>query len=380
MYPLTKEQLRALVAAQQPPCISIYQPTHRQHPANQQDPIRFKNLVRMAEESLRQQYPNRDVRDLLKPLQDLIADSLFWNHTRDGLAVLACPGTLRVFQVQRSLPERAVVADSFHVKPLLRYLQSADRFQVLALTRDTAAVYEGNRYALDAEPLPENFPARLDQVVRPEEREQGVAIGSANSGVGSPKMIWGHGEGKYETDTEKFFRAVDKAVTEEFSKPSGLPLVLAALPEHQGTFRQLTQNPRLWSEGVIGNPTAWTTDQLRQQVWKVFEPFYLSRLEKLKENFTTAQAREAGSGDLADVARAAVAGRVGILLVEDERVVPGILNRQDGSIRPADLQSPRVDDMLDDLAELVLSTGGEVVVVPAERMPTRTGLAAIFRY
>jgi hypothetical protein len=36
--------------------------------------------------------------------------------------------------------------------------------------------------------------------------------------------------------------------------------------------------------------------------------------------------------------------------------------------------------MLDDLAELVLAKGGEVVVVPTERMPAESGLAAIFRF
>jgi hypothetical protein len=39
-----------------------------------------------------------------------------------------------------------------------------------------------------------------------------------------------------------------------------------------------------------------------------------------------------------------------------------------------------VDDLLDDLGERVLATGGEVVVVPTERMPTESGLAAIYRY
>jgi hypothetical protein len=36
--------------------------------------------------------------------------------------------------------------------------------------------------------------------------------------------------------------------------------------------------------------------------------------------------------------------------------------------------------VIDDLAEMVLRTGGEVVVVPKERMPTDTGLAATFRH
>ncbi len=35
------------------------------------------------------------------------------------------------------------------------------------------------------------------------------------------------------------------------------------------------------------------------------------------------------------------------------------------------------DDVLDDLGELVLRNGGEVAIVPAERVPTQSGLAAI---
>lgn len=39
-----------------------------------------------------------------------------------------------------------------------------------------------------------------------------------------------------------------------------------------------------------------------------------------------------------------------------------------------------MDDVLDDLGELVLKKGGEVIIVPAERMPTSTGAAAIYRF
>jgi hypothetical protein len=44
------------------------------------------------------------------------------------------------------------------------------------------------------------------------------------------------------------------------------------------------------------------------------------------------------------------------------------------------LKDPQVDDLLDDLAELVLSKGGQVVVVPTVDMPTTAGVAAIFRF
>jgi hypothetical protein len=39
-----------------------------------------------------------------------------------------------------------------------------------------------------------------------------------------------------------------------------------------------------------------------------------------------------------------------------------------------------VDDLLDDLGERALKAGGEVVVVPVERMPTQTCIAAIYRF
>ncbi len=377
MHHLTTGHLLALLADHEPPCISLYQPTHRHHPDNQQDPIRFKNLIRRMEESLRQEYPTRDVRGLMEPFQELAANGPLWNHMRDGLAILTGPGVLNIFQTQRSLPELVVVANSFHIKPLLRYLQSADRFQVLALTRDSAMVFEGNRYALDAEPMTDDFPSRREQVVEPPRTEPGVSVASSSAGVGSPKMLRGHGEGNDDIDTEKFFRAVDRAFAAQFSKPSGLPVVLAAPPEHRALFRRISQNPLLLADGVNGNPESLLEDELRQQVWQVLEPHYLARLERLKENYRTAAARQAGSADLSDVAKAAVAGRVGALLVEADRVILGVIDRSSGAIRPGDRESPQVGDMLDDLAELVLAKGGEVVVVPTERMPTLSGLAAV---
>jgi len=51
-----------------------------------------------------------------------------------------------------------------------------------------------------------------------------------------------------------------------------------------------------------------------------------------------------------------------------------------GRLIRADLADPEVEDMLDDLGELVLKFGGQVVIVPADRMPTQSGIAAIDRF
>lgn len=287
---LTKTAVRSLIEPREPPCISIYQPTHRHHPDNQQDPIRFKNLVRTVEDSLRQRYTG--THDLLAPLQALTANAPFWNHTLDGLAVLAAPGLFRVFQVRRPVKELAVVADGFHVKPLLRVVQSGDRYHVLCVTRHSARVFEGNRDALD-ELDPGTFPAEIEAALGDQRSEPHQTVASYGSGTGGAgPMFHGHGSRKdvVDKDTERYFRAVDRAMIAQFSKPSGLPLVLAALPEHQSVFRSLTQNAALLGLGVEGNPESMSAEQLRDASWRAVEPQYLQRLAELSEAFTTRMA------------------------------------------------------------------------------------------
>jgi hypothetical protein len=68
------------------------------------------------------------------------------------------------------------------------------------------------------------------------------------------------------------------------------------------------------------------------------------------------------------------------LAVEADSQIAGLLDVATGRVERAKLSAPHVDDLLDDLAELVASKGGAVLVVPADSMPSRTKLAAIYRY
>ncbi len=68
MDSLDKDYAAGLFRGCEPPCLSLYQPTHRHRPENQQDPIRFGNLVKVLEESLLQKYPKREIQTLLDPV------------------------------------------------------------------------------------------------------------------------------------------------------------------------------------------------------------------------------------------------------------------------------------------------------------------------
>jgi len=391
MRQVTTDQLNELLADHTAPCISLYQPTHRHHPDNQQDPIRYRNLLDEMESSLQRKYPKRDVRTLLEPFQNLAHDDTFWNHRTDGLAVFGSPDEFRIFELQRTVPELLVVADGFHTKPLFRAVQSADRYQILALNRHEAKLYEGNRYALDPVELT-NVPATItealgEELTEPHLTVSSYGVGATRGGVGgthggSAPSIHGHGDKKDEVDNDRdrFFRVIDRAILEHHSRPTGLPLLLATLTEYHAPFRAVSHSPFLMAEGIQVNPEALSLDELRKEAWRTVEPLYLSRLAKLIESYRIAASRRLGSDDLAEVAQATTAGRVGTLLVEDDREIAGTIDVATGEIRPGDLADPVTGDLLDGLAKSVVRMKGEVVVVPKERMPTTTGLAATYRY
>ncbi|MGH7668198.1 MAG: hypothetical protein ACRENQ_01795, partial [Gemmatimonadaceae bacterium] len=179
---------------------------------------------------------------------------------------------------------------------------------------------------------------------------------------------------------ERFFRAVDRAILTHYSHPSGLPLLLVALPENHTTFRRISHNPMLMAKGIDTNPEALSIEALRDRAWQVVKPHYLARLAGLIDMFGVARAKELGTDDLAQAMRAAVAGRVATLLIEADRQIPGHVDAATGGIEFDELAQPTVDDLLDDLGELVMHTGGQVVIVPSDAMPTRSGLAAIYRF
>ncbi len=382
MKNLEKDYKSILQADHDAPCISLYQPTHRTFPDRLQDPIRFGNLLKEIENSLERQYSNKQIRAILRPFQDLAEDDRFWNNTVDSIAIFAAADFFKVYNLQRPVREKVIVADSFHTKPLMRILQSADRYHVLGLNRHEATLFEGNRYAMDVVQSAAEFLEESAAAVGID--ENGPERTKRAHGPSGPGMTSRHGtnvrQDAKDNDKRKFFRAVDAAVSERYSRPSGMPLVLAALPEHHHMFREVSDNPMLMADAIDVDPASISVNDLRQRAWDIVLPQYLERLGGLINRYGEAKADGGSSADLTEIGKAAAAGRIAKLLIDADRVVPGHFNSESGRITFARLEDPDVDDLLDDLGEHTLRTGGEVIVVPSERMPSDTGIAAIFRF
>jgi hypothetical protein len=379
MNPRTSEYRGVLLDEHPAPCLSLYEPTHFRQPDRRQDPIRFKNLVKALDESLRRDYKATETDALLAPFHALEDDRAFWNHGQSGLAIFAAPDLFRIYRLQRSVPERAIVARSFHTKPLLRILQSSDRFHVLGLNRREACLYEGNRDAIAAIDILPGV-ARMVTNEPPAERDiQDLVVGST---LGAPTTRQGDDATQDVVDhaTDAFFRRVDDAVLTHHTRPTGLPLLLAALPQYHHRFRSVSANHMLADAALDTYPPDMLNESLRERAWEAMRPRYRARLAALCNTYAAAKPDGLATDDIAKAGMAAAESRIETLLIEAERMIPGHLDVSTGGVTFGDLDRPDTDDLLGDLGEQVLRTGGNVVVVPKDDMPSSTGLAATFRF
>ncbi|MFC3199024.1 hypothetical protein ACFOET_15475 [Parapedobacter deserti] len=384
MATLTAKQLDTLMGYQEPPVFSVYMPTHRSHPDNAQDPDVFKKLIQQFDPVKEEYARDKDVQTIFSKFERLAEDYQFWQHTKEGLAVFATKESFDVYRLPRRVRPLAIVADSAHTKPLLKYLQTSDRYHVLVLTTNTAQLYEGNRYRLDEVDLsgpdvPESMIDALDH----ELRDLHATLAAYRTATGE-KWDMGQNHGLKKTDIDndidQFFRAVDRAVILKYSVPTQLPLILAALPEHHHLFRRVSRNQLLMEEGVMINASVLSEEELRKAANEVFEPHYNARLDQLIAEYRHATTKRLGADDIGEIVKDAYDGKVGALLIEEDRVIPGRILDRDNVVFHTDDTQDRVDDVLDDLAELVLRQGGEVWVVPEGKMPSNTGAATINRF
>lgn len=381
LYEIVNEFPHELFQMDEQPCISIYQPTHRHRPENEQDLIRFNNLMKEVEQSLKTEFDRNYVKELMEPLEQLAADRQFWEHATEGLALFANETSCIIYQLHRPVKQLAIVASSFHIKPLIRVFQSADRYHLLGLNRSQFTLFEGNRYGIEEIFIEPTIESTIDAALGEEYAEKTLRAGTYSGDRGTA-MFHGQGSKKDVLDqrTERFFRYVDREIINHYSQPMELPLYLVALDEYHTPFQTISHNSFLQDTGIKLDYTSLTLDDLQKKSWEMIEPFYLQKTKVLVDRFQSAQAKFQASSDIAEVARAAVEGRISEILLESDRIYPGRIDQDSGELIDGNLVDPQIDDVLDDLAEIVSNKQGEVVVVPKERMPSKTGVAATFRY
>jgi hypothetical protein len=387
MKPLTRGELESLMEHREDPSVSIYAPMVKAGPETQQNPIRFKNLVRQAEGALRERgLDEKEAESLLAPAVDLIDDNPFWQHQAAGFAAFLSEGFARWYRLPIEVRELAVVEDRFHLKPLLPLLSGDGRFYVLALSQKHVRLLEATRHSVREVDLQAggDLPTSLNDALGYEVEETHVQFHTGTRTAGAPDrspVYHGHGGGEDDAKEEiqKFFNLLDNGVSPLLADRSA-PLVLAGVEFLLPIYRQVTGHGRVVEGGVVGNPDNLSAEQLHEKAWPVVEPVFTRAQEAAAERFHDLLGTGQASKDFDDVVTAAHDGRVETLFVALGTRRWGSYDPEKREVELSEHNGPGTEDLVDFAALQTLRKGGQVFAVSPDDVPEGEAVAAVYRY
>jgi hypothetical protein len=381
-----RAEILELAAAAPTTCVSLYLPTERSGVETRQNPIRYKNLLKKAEDLFQQSGLAEDqIEAALKPARRLVERYAFWQAQEDGLALFLSPGSFVHYRLPITVEERAVLAERPYLKPLLPLLELGQSFLVLALSQKQVRLFRCGRDHATEVDLGDT-PRSLTEAVGAdfEQRSLQFHTGTPGQGAGRRSAVF-HGQGggheKADTEIERFVQLLDQGVQRRVDPTA--PLIVAAVSSLASQYRAVSEVPSLLGEGIEGNPDEMTGAQLAAAGWKLIQGVLDQKRERVMEEYREKRGKGLGTDELATVLLAAREGRVGTLFVALDRDVWGRLTSEDGGVPHLlvnDEREPQDVELLDQAAIDCLLRGGEVFPAVQEALPGGAVIAAILRY
>lgn len=381
-----KQDYLALIEVQQGPAVSIYFPAQRRDNKGKNNQLMFRAQVKRARELLAECYPADACRAVAEMMESRLNNTAFWGSLTRGVAAFFAPEFERVYRVDLALMDEVIVGDTFHTRPMLRALVRPHHYWVLALDSKDTRLYEVSGRQIDQVAIgviPSSVQSALFQPYPPQQQGQQREFSGAGNNTSVHRMGPGR-DGRPEL-LRQFAQVVD-ARLHELLRDESDPLFLGGAGPINAIFRQESTLANLFEHGLNESLAHLSNAEILEQTQpliKKYADFTVAEVRALWE-------REYGLGqgeiDLQQIARRTLMSQVRYLFIEQGRRIWGDLDRDVGSLSISgkngdnhqDMHGGR-SDLLDDLAEFVISRGGEAFVVAPDKMPSETGAAAILR-
>lgn len=338
------------------PRVSIYMPTHRQSPDNKQDPILYKNSVAEAKKMLEEKFSGEETGPILQKLEALQEDRSFWNHTADGLAVLAEKDDIKTFHLEKTMPQRVWVDTQYDMLPLIQYIDTSGTGYLVDVSKDRFSLYRVTRTRIaemEQDEIKSKFSELFDDLDANADLNFG-SYGGAHGGAGTAYHGHRTKSAEVEKDREKYFRYIDSKLPEVIQDE---PVILAGTVDNIAEYKKFAKED-IYTESSIEKPfDSMNTDEQLQAVRDILSPRYEEQLAGLQERYGTLVAQDKALADPGAIQEHAASGRVETLLIAEN---------------PADADL----SLLNEMVAKVVGSGGQIFVVEAAQEPVR----AILRY
>lgn len=344
--------IKNLAKVEEKGLVSIYMPTHKTSPENQQDKIRFKNLLTKAKEKLKE-LEIENIDQILKPAVELGEQNVFWDHTTNGLALLLGSDDHHIIKMERTPKERVVVGERFHVLPLMNSYENLNDTFILDIAKDRFELFFGDATGIrdvEMEGVVSTF-----RELYPDLDNQ-YSLDATGGNVLFYRRI-DKSELK-DNEREKFFRYVAQSLKDFFGED--MPLVIFGTTENVAAFNAIAD--KLNVRTTIEKPMySMSKDEASQTLRDVLRPMYIEDMGEKLEDARNKVAEDKGTDNLSRILKDAKTGIIQTLFV---------------GTTYDDLDI----DTRDELVQEVIQKDGEIVYIDTEENPFDEKILAVYRY
>jgi hypothetical protein len=361
--PLSPATLADLRRPRHYPAISVLMPTHRREPDNAQDAVRLRNLLARAKEELHQdpEVSRTDRIDVAEQLDKALAE-VDPVHARDGLAIFAAPGEHQVWSLDRPVPERVLLAQTFLTRNLIA-AHAADRsYWVLAVSAGHASLWSGGRERVTAHttgafPMTRSLP---DPDIEREER-----IGDRPSTFN-------------DEETRRYLREVADALGAVLAAEPR-PLYVVAEAEALAVLDDVSPAAKGAGRVLLGGLSKGPAEAVLRAVQPAVRERAARDVADVLAELDAARGRRAFAAGVDEVWQAVVEGRAAVVVIEDDYRTT-VRDDADHLVPAAPGDPGAREDIVDEIAEQALDTGARVHFVPDGALAGANHIAAVLRY
>ncbi len=342
-------------------CVTIILNTHRTLPDNEKDAIQLKNLIKEAETKLLAVCQQKTAEKLTAKIHDLAA-TINHRHNLESLILFVNENVSEFVRLPISVEDRVVVGNRFAMRDLIRGLHNQTNYYVLVLNKDEARLIEASN----------------DKVVK----EYGFPFPFQNQLSQTSFKAEPSDAGRIRNLTSEFFNQVDKVVN-KVHKDNPLPILISTDEQNYHDYVRIADKPDNFFPEFLSRSRQTESDHaIVTDAWELVQNLKRKQNNDRKTDLQTAVSANKFISDTTEIFHAIKHGRVQTLFVEENLFQPAVITNDTVVYVSEDTNNSTemIDDIYDELIDLNMDFGGDVVFLPKESLTKFNGFAAMTRY
>lgn len=326
------------------------------------DIVRFreklKNLLETAEEHLSPVLSAADKKQFLSPVKALGFDSEALRQIKGNIAIFRKNNFFQFISLPVEVKETCVVADTFHIKPMIKWAQQDQEFLIVGLTVDGALIYKGSQTKLN----------QIDPNHNPESLKH-FDYGGRYASLKQKRL--------QKAEHQHTMKWLSKWV-ESLVKGNDITVFVAGNKENVSTFIKYFKSDALFPETIAPHFSSEHVYKICKNIRALLRLDSRMKLYETLREFQMVQNTSKAETNIFQIAKLAMKGNVKKLLIAEDLNVFGKidLSTYNVSLHPLDMDHED-DCLLDDLAQTVLLNGGEVIVAKRNEIPKQRPIMAL---